>query len=142
MKFTKIRNGYYRSENGFYIKGNGYRHMFTGKQVQADFWYIYDGEVTNNRKWIGGECTLKEAKAEVERMSKEYEIAYRVTVSRRTTDTEYMLDTMWNGVSKKGIGVIMKDVAQEFADGKISEYRISVEQVNTKKTDVLNLGAI
>lgn len=73
MKWTRIRNGYYKSDNGFYIKSNAGKNIFTSRMMRADFWYIYDGEPINGRKWIGGGCTLREAKAEAEELAKKRE---------------------------------------------------------------------
>lgn len=64
MKFTKISVGKYKAENGYTIKSNACKGMFTGRMMKADFWYIYDAE--GNR--IDGACTLKEAKQIVESM--------------------------------------------------------------------------
>lgn len=64
MKFTRHYDNsgryvtHYTSENGYKIKGNADKHIFTGRMIPADFWYIYDAD--GNR--IGGAGTLKEAK--------------------------------------------------------------------------------
>lgn len=62
MKFTKINAGKYISENGYTIKSNASKNIFTSKMMKADFWYIYDTE--GNR--IDGARTFKEAKQIVE----------------------------------------------------------------------------
>lgn len=64
MRFSKVIAGTYTSENGFTIKSNACKGMFTGRMMKADFWYIYDSE--NNR--IDGACTLREAKQIVENL--------------------------------------------------------------------------
>ena len=71
MKYTKIREGYYRSESGYYIKSNAGKNIWTARPMKPTYWYIYDREVTKEARgqWIGGGCTLREAKAEVEKMS-------------------------------------------------------------------------
>ena len=66
MKFTKIKTGIYKSENGYTIKKNASMNIFTGKPMSSENtrWYIYN---SNNEK-IDWAFTLKEAKEIVEEM--------------------------------------------------------------------------
>lgn len=70
MKLTRIREGYYKTDSGYYIKSNGGKNIWTGRPMRPTFWYIYDGEVTGSQKWIGGGCTLREAREELKRITK------------------------------------------------------------------------
>jgi hypothetical protein len=66
MKFTKIDNGIYKSENGYTIKKHVPMNQFTGRPMNTSEtrWYIYN---SNNEK-INWAFTLKEAKEIVEEM--------------------------------------------------------------------------
>lgn len=69
MKYTRHYDmkgniTHYTSENGYTIKSNASKNIFTSKTMKADFWYIYDSE--GNR--VDGAPTLKECKEIVERL--------------------------------------------------------------------------
>lgn len=63
MKFTKIKAGTYKSENGYTIKQHTGYNMFTGKPMSEGVWQIFnrDGEK------IDVAATLKQAKTYVEK---------------------------------------------------------------------------
>lgn len=63
MKFTKIKEGLYKAENGMTIKSNAGRNMFTARMMKPTFWYIYN-EVGER---IDGGMTLREAKQIIEK---------------------------------------------------------------------------
>lgn len=63
MKFTKIKAGVYKSENGYTIKQASGYNMFTGKLMSGGAWYIYD----LNGERVDCAITLKQAKTYVEK---------------------------------------------------------------------------
>lgn len=63
MRFTRIKEGCYKAENGMMIKSNAGKNIFTAKMMKPTFWYIYNE--TGER--IDGGMTLKEAKQIIER---------------------------------------------------------------------------
>lgn len=70
MKFTRNYDNSgryvvsYTAENGYKIKSNASKNIFTARMMKADFWYIYDSK--GNR--VTGAPTLKECKAIVSAM--------------------------------------------------------------------------
>ena len=63
MKYTRIKEGLYKAENGMTIKSNAGLNMFTARMMKPTFWYIYNE--TGER--IDGGMTLKQAKQIIEK---------------------------------------------------------------------------
>ena len=53
----------YTAENGYMIKSNACKDIFTGKMIRPDFWWIYN----KNGERIDGASTLREAKELIEK---------------------------------------------------------------------------
>lgn len=71
MKYTKLRDGLYKAENGMTIKSNAGVNLWTKKVMKPTFWYVYGEE--GNQTVYGGE-TLKEAKDDLERAIEKGEV--------------------------------------------------------------------
>jgi len=64
MKIKRISAGLYKADNGYTIKSNASKNIFTGRPIKADFWYIYDAE--GNR--VDGDVSYADAKARLEEL--------------------------------------------------------------------------
>lgn len=68
MKYTKHYDTYqkyvthYTAENGYIIRGNASRHIFSSRIIPSDFWYVYD----RNGNEVFADHLLKNCKAFVE----------------------------------------------------------------------------